>query len=130
VIGETQPRGHRILVVEDNEANLSMILDMLSIHHHHVVVAKNGQEALEQAPLHQPELILMDIRLPVLDGLETTRRLRNMPEFANIPIIALTANTGKEAKEHQIAMGCTEHLAKPIQSRELFAVLQRYLGSV
>jgi len=63
----------------------------------------------------------------VMDGLEATRQLRAMPEFADVPIIALTASTGSDAKDRQITAGCTEHLAKPIQTKELFEVLGRYL---
>ena len=124
------PVKRRILVAEDNETNLSMLLDMLSIHHHQVFVAKNGQQAIELAQRHRPELILMDIRMPVMNGLEATQRIRTFPELKDIPIVALTASTGSEAEEHQVAMGCTEHLAKPIQSKELFAVLRRYLTIV
>ncbi|MCP4699380.1 MAG: PAS domain S-box protein [Gammaproteobacteria bacterium] len=120
-------RARRILVAEDNEVNLAMILDMLSIHNHKIIVARNGKEVLDLAELHNPELFLMDIRMPIMTGLEATLRLRSMPKFAKTPIIALTASTGSEAEERQITAGCTEHLAKPIRSRELFAVLQRHL---
>jgi len=121
------PTGHRILVAEDNEVNLAMLLDMLSIQGHNVVVVKNGQEAIDLAQSHKPELILMDMRMPVMNGLEATQRLREMPEFADVPIIALTASTGSEAEDRQVTAGCTEHLAKPIQSKELFEVLGKYL---
>lgn len=120
--------GRRILVAEDNDANLSMILDMLRVHDHKVAVAKNGQEAVDLAQSHKPELILMDVRMPVIDGLEATRQVRAMQEFAEIPIIALTASVGPEAEKRCLDAGCTEHLAKPIQSKDLFAVLQRHLG--
>ena len=69
----------------------------------------------------------MDIRMPVMDGLEATRRLREISTFNQIPIIALTASVGLEAEERQVAIGCTEHIAKPIRLKELIAVLQRYL---
>ena len=121
------PRGHRILVVEDNEVNRLMIVDLLSVYEHQITVATNGQEALELAQIHQPELIFMDIRMPIMDGLEATRRFREIPRFNQIPIIALTASVGLEAEERQVAMGCTEHIAKPIRLKELIAVLQRYL---
>ena len=65
--------------------------------------------------------------MPVMDGFEATRRLREIPEFAQIPIIALTASVGDESKEKCVAAGCTEHLSKPIQSKELFAALYRNL---
>ena len=119
--------GRRILVVEDNKVNLKMILDMLSVHNHKVTVANNGQEAIELAQSFKPELIFMDIRMPVMDGMEATKRLRAIPEFNDTPIIALTASTGSEAEERQISAGCTAHLSKPIQTEELFKVLEKYL---
>ncbi|HHT9125873.1 MAG TPA: ATP-binding protein [Candidatus Brocadiia bacterium] len=122
------PKGRRILIVEDNEVNLAMAIEMLNVHKHRVVVARNGQEAIEMAKQHKPELILMDIRMPVMDGLEATQRLRAIPEFANTPIIAMTASTGAEAEKTHIAKGCTTHLAKPIHVKQLFAVLKKYLS--
>lgn len=121
------PTGRRILVAEDNEVNLKMIIDMLSIHNHKIIVARNGQEAIELTKRHKPELILMDMKMPVLDGLEAARRLRDIPEFAKLPIIALTASAGTEAEEKQISAGCTEHLAKPIQIKMIFKILEKYL---
>jgi two-component system, NarL family, sensor histidine kinase EvgS len=119
--------GRRILTVEDNEVNLAMILDMLHIHNHQVIVARNGQEAIDQAEANEPELILMDIRMPVMDGLEATRQLRKRNKFSKTPIIALTASVGDEGREKCLEAGCTEHLAKPIQSKELFEAMGRYL---
>ena len=124
---EKVSEGHRILVAEDNTNNLLMILDMLSIKNHTVFVARNGQEAVDLAKSERPELILMDIRMPVMNGLEATEQLRKLPEFADTPIIALTASTGPDFWNKQIETGCTEHLAKPIQSADLFATLDRYL---
>ncbi len=122
------PKERRILVAEDNEVNKAMISDMLSIHNHEVIFAINGQEAVELTKQHKPELIFMDMRMPVMDGLTATQKIREIPEFAKLPIIALTASTGSEAEERQIAQGCTEHLAKPIQTKELFEAIQRHLG--
>ncbi len=124
----TPPAGNRILVAEDNETNLSLILDMLSIHNHKVAVARNGKEAVEMAQSFRPELVLMDIRMPIIGGLEATKLLRSMPEFAETPIIALTASTGSEAEDKHISIGCTEHLPKPVQSQQLFAVLKKYIA--
>lgn len=121
------PTGRKILVVEDNEVNLEMVLHMLAIHEHEVADAKNGQEAIEVAQSFKPELILMDIKMPVMNGIEATKLLKAMPEFADVPIIALSASTGGESSEKQIKAGCSEHLAKPIKSEDLFAVLQRHL---
>jgi CheY-like chemotaxis protein len=119
--------GHKILVAEDNEVNLSMLLDMLSIMNHEVVVARNGQEAIDLTLVNKPVLIIMDISMPVMDGLEATRRLREMEEFADMPIVALTASAGSEGREKCLAAGCTEHLPKPIQTKELFEALNRNL---
>jgi CheY-like chemotaxis protein len=121
-------RPRRILVAEDNEVNLALILDMLSIQGHETLVARNGQEAIDLAMARRPDLILMDVRMPILDGLEATRRLRAMPGFAMLPIIALTASTGSEAEERQLKAGMTAHLAKPIQAPELFALLEQHLA--
>ncbi|MCP4699793.1 MAG: response regulator [Gammaproteobacteria bacterium] len=120
-------RGRRILIAENNEVNLAMLVDMLSMYEHKLFVAKNGEEAVELALLHKPEVILMDMRMPGIDGLEATRQLRAMPAFADMPIIALTAQTGRDAEEEQKHAGCTEHLAKPVAKKELLEVLQRYL---
>ncbi len=119
----------RILVAEDNETNLAMLLEMLSIHKHKVIVARNGQEVVELAKPNKPDLILMDISMPVMDGLEATRILRSLPDFSDIPIIALTANAGNEFKQTCLDAGCNEHVAKPIQSKQLFKLLKKYIGA-
>ena len=123
------PTGRRILVVEDNEVNLIMVLDMLRIHEHEVFVARNGREAIDKALSSQPELILMDIRMPVMDGMEATKKIKNMEETSHIPIIALTASVGAQSVEKCIEAGCQDHLPKPIQSKGLFDMLQRYLNA-
>ncbi|MGR3319922.1 MAG: ATP-binding protein [Candidatus Anammoxibacter sp.] len=117
----------RILIVEDNEVNLKMMLKILSTLGPEIAVADNGKQAIEIAKSFNPELILMDIRLPVMDGMEATKKLRAIPEFSTTPIIALTASVGEEAESNYIAAGCTEHLAKPIESGKLFKVLKKYL---
>ncbi|UCD11295.1 MAG: response regulator [Nitrospinaceae bacterium] len=124
----TNKTGNRILVAEDNKVNMSMILDMLSVYDHKVFVAHNGQEAIEAAITHEPDLILMDIRMPRVDGLEATRRLRKMAKFSKTPIIALTASVGSETREKCLQAGCSKHLSKPIQSKELFDAIKHYLG--
>jgi CheY-like chemotaxis protein len=121
--------GRKILVAEDNETNLSMILDMLSVCGHVVIVARNGKEAIELALSNQPDLILMDIRMPIMDGLEATRRLRSLPQFKDIPIIALTASVGESTRDKCVEAGCTEHLSKPIQSSILFKTLRHYFSA-
>ena len=121
--------GQRILVAEDNRVNMSMLLDMLSIYEHKVYTARNGLEAVQAAITHQPDLILMDIRMPKMDGLEATRNIRNIPKLAETPIIALTASVGKEMRDKCFEAGCTEHICKPIDSKELFDKLRKFLGT-
>jgi len=123
------PEERHILVVEDNAINLRMLLDMLSIHNHKVTVARNGMEAIESVKQHKPEIVLMDMRMPVMGGLEATKRIREIPGLSETPIIALTASTGTDAEDRQIDIGCTGHLPKPIQTKELFEMLSKYLST-
>lgn len=117
----------RIVVAEDNDVNLALILDMLSIRDYDVIVARNGQEAIDLVQAKRPDLVLMDIRMPVIDGLTATRRIREIPGFEDLPIIALTASASTESQEKQIAAGCTAHISKPVQLVALFAALDEYL---
>ncbi len=117
----------QILVVEDNEVNLTMMLDMLSVCDHTVAVARNGQEAIDLAVANKPDLIFMDLKMPGMDGLEATRRLRKISGFQDLPIIGLTASAGEDARQKCLDAGCTEHLSKPIQSTELFATISNHL---
>ncbi|MBN1296434.1 response regulator [bacterium] len=127
--GVTPIVNRRILVVEDNEINISMIVDMLSLKGHEVLVARNGKEGIDLAVKTRPDLIFMDMRMPIMDGIEATQLLRKIPEFADTPIIALTASAGIKEETRQLEAGCTAHLSKPIQSSELFSVINAYLGS-
>lgn len=116
-----------VLVVEDNSTDLSMILEILNIKNCPYIIAKNGQEALELAVSQKPDLILMDIKMLGMDGWEATQRLRNIPAINDVPIIAVTALTGKEAEEQSHTAGCTAHLSKPFAITQLFELLERYL---
>lgn len=120
-------QGRKILVVEDNELNLSMLCDMLATLHHQVIEARNGQEAVQLAQSSLPDMILMDIRMPVMNGLEATRLIRDLPGFDSIPIIALSASTGTEAEQLQREAGCTATLPKPFTYRSLIGTLEKYL---
>ncbi|MFB3062063.1 MAG: PAS domain S-box protein [Candidatus Binatia bacterium] len=117
-------RGLHILVAEDNEVNLVMISDMLAAQGHKVSVARNGQESVALAKSLRPDLILMDIKMPVMDGLSATRQIRQTPEISTVPIIALTASAGQRAIERCLAAGCSGHLAKPVRSQDLFATIE------
>lgn len=122
------PRQKRIIVAEDNDINLHLILDLLKIHEHNVAIALNGQEVLDILAAFNPDLILMDIRMPVMDGLETTRKIREMENFKNLPIISLTASVDEQSKKEQLKAGCNDILSKPINSAGLFAILAKYLS--
>ena len=119
----------KILVAEDNEANIAVILDFLHIHNHQTVIARNGQEAVDLALSFRPELILMDIRMPGINGIEATQILRGLPEFGSIPIIAYTASVCPESLNEYRNNAFTDILRKPAQSRDLFKILQQYLGT-
>ena len=121
------PKGHSILVVEDNQTNLEMIKYLLEINRHMVFIARNGKDAINKANAVNPELILMDIRMSEMDGLEATKRIRLNPKFSNIPIIAITASAGDESRQECLNAGCTDHLSKPVQSSELFDMLKIHL---
>ena len=117
----------RILVVEDQEDNRRILRDLLTNAGYDIVEATNGREALAAAAAHRPDLILMDIQLPVLDGYETTRRLKADAALAAIPVIVITsyALSGDEDKAH--AAGCDAYVAKPYSPRALLAKIREFL---
>jgi two-component system, cell cycle response regulator DivK len=118
----------RILVVEDQEDNRQILRDLLGNAGYDLVEAENGEEALAALAKQRPDLILMDIQLPIMDGYEATRRIRADPEMKGIPIIAVTsyALAGDEAKA--LAIGCTAYITKPYSPRALLAKVREYLA--
>jgi two-component system cell cycle response regulator DivK len=117
----------RILVVEDQEDNRQILRDLLSNAGYEMIEAEDGEQALTQAAKHRPDLILMDIQLPIMDGYEATRRLKADPALKAIPIIVVTsyALSGDEAKAR--AAGCDAYVAKPYSPRALLAKMREYL---
>ena len=117
----------RILVVEDQEDNRQIIRDMLAATDYEITEAENGEEALAAIAKQRPDLILMDIQLPVMDGYEATRRIKADPALRSIPIIAVTsyALSGEEKKAR--AAGCDEYVPKPYSPRQLLAKIRQYL---
>jgi CheY-like chemotaxis protein len=118
----------RILVVEDNGDNMTLISDVLSSLNYEVISAKDGEEGVERAKAEKPDLILMDLSLPRMDGWTATRQLKADPDFAHIPVIALTAHAMIGDRERALAAGCDDYLSKPINIRELAAKLRQLLG--
>lgn len=116
-----------ILLVEDNETNIQTIGDYLEHIGYNLMVARTGDEAMQLAGEIMPDLILMDIQLPVMDGVEVTRRLRARPQFANVPIIALTALAMPGDRERCLAAGANDYVAKPVSLKKLVELIQTLL---
>jgi two-component system cell cycle response regulator DivK len=108
----------KILIVEDNPTNMRLIGMVLRSKGYKLLGANDGEEALAVAIKGRPDLIVMDIQLPKMDGLEVTRRLRQTPEFKQTPIIALTASAMDGDREKIIAAGCDEYISKPVNTRQ------------
>jgi CheY-like chemotaxis protein len=117
-----------ILVVEDNEDNRDMISRRLQRRGYMVVHAANGQEAVEMAARERPDLILMDVSLPVMDGLEATRRIRARAETRTTPIIALTAHAMSRDRDRVVRAGCDDYHAKPAELPHLLAQMEALLA--
>jgi two-component system, cell cycle response regulator DivK len=117
----------RILIVEDQEDNRAILRDLLSRAGYALIEAADGEEGVKLAQTEQPDLILMDIQLPVIDGYEATRRIKGVPELKSIPIIAVTsyALSGDEARAR--AAGCDGYVTKPFSPRDLLAKVRTYL---
>jgi len=118
----------RILIVEDNPQNMRLIKMTLGAKDYTLLEATDGAQALDVAVRGQPDLIIMDIQLPKVSGLEVTRRLRGIPSFSHVPIIAITAYAMKGDKEKAIDAGCDAYLSKPISTRELPQVIAQMLS--
>jgi two-component system cell cycle response regulator DivK len=117
-----------ILLVEDNEMNRDMLSRRLSRRGHEVLIATDGQQGVQLAQEHQPDLILMDMSLPVLDGWTATRQLKALPQTQAIPIIALTAHAMAGDREKCMAAGCDDYDTKPIEFPRLLDKIQVLLA--
>jgi CheY-like chemotaxis protein len=117
----------KILLVEDNELNRDMLSRRLSRRGHQVVEATDGEAALTLAASERPDLILMDMSLPVLDGWEATRRLKAVPATRPIPVIALTAHAMVADREKSLAAGCDDFDTKPVEIERLLGKIARLL---
>jgi two-component system, cell cycle response regulator DivK len=117
----------RILVIEDTEDNRQIVRDLLESAGYELIEALDGLEGVAAAEREHPDLILMDIQLPGIDGYEATRRIRAVPALATVPIIAVTsyALSGDEAKTR--AAGCDGYVAKPFSPRQLLAKIREFL---
>jgi len=118
----------KILLVEDNEMNRDMLSRRLERRGYQVVVAVDGQEGVALAQSEAPDLILMDMSLPALDGWEASRQLKAAPATTSIPIIALTAHAMADYREKALAAGCNDYDTKPIEMPRLLAKVEALLG--
>jgi two-component system cell cycle response regulator DivK len=117
-----------ILVVEDNEMNMDMLTRRLQRRGYTVIGALNGVEGVAKARAERPNLILMDMSLPVMDGWEATRTLKADPETRSIPIMALTAHSIAGDREKCLAAGCDEYESKPVRFPQLMEKIKAFIG--
>jgi CheY-like chemotaxis protein len=119
----------KILLVEDNEMNRDMLSRRLERKNYEVVIAVDGAEGVSKAQTESPDLILMDISLPVIDGREATRRLKAAPETRAIPIIALTAHAMAGDRDMALEAGCDDYETKPVDLPRLLEKIETLLGT-
>ena len=119
--------GKKILIVEDNTMNLELISDILKKRAYQIISTDNGDKAIKLAKEVHPDLILMDIQLPIMDGYEATRRIKSDPELKHIPIIVITSYAMSGDREKAIKAGCDGYVLKPIDTRELPKLVEKYL---
>jgi CheY-like chemotaxis protein len=117
----------KIVLVEDNEDNRDMLSRRLTRKGYEVLIAVNGEEAVDLIQKEQPALVLMDISLPVMDGFEATRRLKSLDATKNIPIVALTAHAMSGDREKAIDAGCDDYDVKPVELTRLLSKIENLL---
>jgi CheY-like chemotaxis protein len=117
-----------ILLAEDNESNILTLSSYLIAKGYQMLIANTGEEAIKMALEHRPKLILMDIQMPGMDGLEAIIKIRQLPEFANLPIIALTAMAMAGDREKCLLAGATDYLSKPVILKQLHTTIEQHLN--
>ena len=117
----------RVLVIEDNEQNLYLVTFILEKHGYEVHSACDGQEGIDLSASVKPDLILLDIQLPMMDGYTVARRLRTIPELARVPIIAVTSYAMAGDREKALGAGCTGYIEKPIDPDTFIQEIEEHL---
>jgi CheY-like chemotaxis protein len=117
-----------ILVVEDNPLNMKLVKGLLKIGKYHMLEANDAEFGIQLIRKRQPDLVLMDIQLPDMDGLAATKILKEDPSVKNIPIVALTSYAMQGDKEKALEAGCTGYIAKPIDTRKFLETVSQYLN--
>jgi len=121
--------GQTVLIVEDNELNMKLFHDILAAHGYATIQTRNGLEALDLARRHRPALILMDIQLPEISGLEVTKWIKEDDDLRHIPIVAITAFAMKGDEERIRSGGCEAYISKPISVGNFLETVQRFVGA-
>ena len=116
-----------VLIIEDNELNMKLVRSMLNLSPYQVLEAKDAEDGILIAREHSPDLILMDIQLPGIDGLDATKIIKKDPMLKHIPVVALTSYAMQGDEEKAISAGCTGYIAKPIDTRNFLDILSGYL---
>jgi len=119
-------RPQTVLIVEDSVLNRRLIEKVLESHGYRVIAAENGQAGLETALRDHPDLILMDVMMPVMNGYDAARQIRMRRELAHVPIVALTASAMPQERERALAAGCDGYIAKPIDTRAFPSQIRQY----
>ena len=116
-----------ILVIEDNELNMKLVKGLVSIGKYHLLEAPDAESGIQLIRERQPDLVLMDIQLPGMDGLSATKILKEDPNFKDIPFVALTSYAMEGDKEKALEAGCVGYITKPIDTRNFLETLSQYL---
>ena len=123
-----EPMTKTILIVEDNELNMKLFHDLLDAHGYNVLETRNGMDALSIAKEHHPDLIIMDIQLPEVSGLEVTKWIKDDDELHDIPVVAVTAFAMKGDEERIREGGCEAYIAKPISIPAFIETIRKFIG--
>jgi len=126
--GPGEPCSKKVLIVEDNDLNMKLFNDLLEAHGYNTLQTRDGVEALKLARQHRPDLILMDIQLPEISGLEVTKWLKEDDDLRAIPVIAVTAFAMKGDEEKIRSGGCEAYIAKPISVASFLRTVERFLA--
>ena len=118
----------KVLVIEDNKLNMKLVRDLLKIGKYQVFEAGDAETGIELAQVHKPELILMDIQLPGINGLDATKILKEKTKFSSIPIIALTGCAMRGDKKKALDAGCVGYITKPIDTRAFLEKIAQFLN--
>ena len=117
----------KILIVEDNEQNLYLVTFLLKQNGYHVTTARSGLEAIDKTIAEKPDLILMDIQLPEMNGYEATKKIKNIAEINHIPIVAVTSYAMAGDREKAMAIGCVDYIEKPFDPDSFVSEIEKYL---